>query len=107
MSEYPDKKSVQVYKDSHVQLLVDSLAAAERRVEANDPAVTDQMAHIAQSYLEQSETTDRRIEEARKVVARDHGMAPEELSDTALLKVTAGAYCGYQQTSDWTVTADD
>jgi predicted ArsR family transcriptional regulator len=44
---------------------------------------------------------DQRIQEARRAVAQDHNMEPEEVSLEALLKVTCGAYCGYQQTSDW------
>jgi len=44
---------------------------------------------------------DQRIREARHAVADDHGMSAEDVTLRSLLKTTAGAYCGYQQTSDW------
>ena len=49
---------------------------------------------------------DRRVREARQAVARDHGVDPEELSLANLLKITAGAYAGYAQTSDWQEPAE-
>jgi predicted ArsR family transcriptional regulator len=73
----------------------------------NDPRIERDKAGRAEIwYLKESARfpgvrRDQRIQEARRAVANDHNMEPEEVSLEALLKITCGAYCGYQQTSDW------
>lgn len=102
---YPDRKSVQVYQSEHVEKIEDALERAEQRLDDEEPPETEQIAHIADTYLQQSRFSrladDQRIIEARQVVAKDHGMEPSEISLAELLKITAGAYCGYQRTNDW------
>jgi len=44
---------------------------------------------------------DQRIREATHAVADDHNVDTDDVSLRSLLKITAGAYCGYQQTSNW------
>ena len=107
---YPDKKSVQVYQSEHVAKVEDALTQAKECLDDDEPPETEQIAHVAEAFLEQSRfrrlADDMRIQEARQAVAKDHGMVPEDVSIEALLKVTCSAYLGYQQTSDWLENGD-
>ena len=102
--EYPDKRSVQVYRRGHIEAVENALQTAEGELD-DDPAQTEKVAHIAATYTECRQfrrlKEDKRIQEAIEVVAKDHGVDPVDVSLVELLKITAGAYTGFAQTSDW------
>jgi hypothetical protein len=88
--------------------------ADSKGVETEDLAKTETLMAAAEAFLQREQfrqarrlLKDQRIREARQAVARDHNMEPEEVSLEALLKITSGAYCGYQQTSDWRPESDN
>jgi len=105
--QYPDKKGIHLYQEQHVEAVQRALEAAGDQMDSDDSPETERITHIARSYIERSQfdrlADDMRVQEARQVVAKDHNMTPDDVSLVELLKITAGAYCGYQQTSDWEV----
>lgn len=108
-----ETKSVTLSRDEHINLIEEALAQAGEEMDRKNPPETERAAFIAKKFLEnvgenelERLNGDMRIEEARQVVARDHNMNPENVSLENLLKITAGAYCGYQQTSDWRPTEE-
>lgn len=103
--EYPDKKAISLYRSEHVETFQKALDKATEDMETDNPPETERIAHIARSYSENRQfrrlEDDQRIQEARAVVAKDHGMSKEDVSLVALLKVTCSAYTGYKVASDW------
>jgi hypothetical protein len=103
--EYSDKKTLNLYKSEHVEPVQEALDAAEAEMDEDDPPETERIAHIARTYRQCRQfrrlETDQRVREAMAVVAKDHGLTKDEISLVELLKITSGAYLGYQQTSDW------
>jgi hypothetical protein len=75
--------------------------------EMNADTQSEGLEKLIESYEFQRLRQDMRIREARQVVANDHDMAPENLSLQALLKVTCGAYCGYNVATDWKVEGEN
>jgi hypothetical protein len=67
---------------------------------------TDALDRLIEAYQFRRLEDDKRIQEARQVVAQDHSVEPEDVSLACLLKVTAGAYTGFAQTDDWDIQGE-
>lgn len=105
MSQTQDRKVLNLYQDSHIQAMESAMNEAGQALEKDNPTDTEKVAHIARTYAESRQfrrlEEDKRIQEAIEVVAKDHSVSKDDVSLAELLKITTGAYCGYQQTSDW------
>ncbi|MCU4718382.1 hypothetical protein [Halapricum hydrolyticum] len=84
----------------------DSKDAFEEIRQGTDLSQSDLLDRLIESYQLRRLREDKRIQEAREAVAKDHGVDPEEVSLRGLLKTTAGAYVGYQTTDDWEIEGE-
>jgi|GEM_PF-2647092 len=101
--------SISVCKDQQIDRFhrIKRQVADDRGVSPDDLTHTDILDELIEKYGFRRLEEDQRIREARHAVADDHNMSADDVSLRSLLKVTSGAYLGYQQTSDWEQTDDD
>jgi len=104
-AELPDRIDIAVYKDADKRRFQEAHArlADRRGVEEGEIPRTEVLTHLLDTCQFTRLEDDKRIQQAREVVANDHDVAPEDVSLADLLKITAGAYTGFQQTSDWEI----
>jgi hypothetical protein len=77
--------------------------ADARGVDPDELSRPDVLSELLETYELHRLKRDKRIQDAREHVADDHGVDPSDVSLSCLLKITAGAYNGFQQTSDWEI----
>ena len=67
---------------------------------------TEALDRLIESYQFHRLKDDKRIKEARQVVAQDHDVDPADVSLACLLKVTCTAYNGFQMTDGWEIEGE-
>jgi len=107
MSQTADKISI-VFRADEDQALFQRLRARvadERGVDPTDLPNTDVLRHVARNYLLAGDVyaldDDKRLEDVRELVARDHNMEPEAVTSKAALLQACAGYAGYQRVDDW------
>lgn len=79
----------------------DTKAAFEEIRQGTDLSQSDLLERLVEERELSRLRDDQRIRETIEAIANDHDVPPEEVSLKCAFKVAAGAYNGYQQTSDW------
>lgn len=97
---------LQFRRDEHINRIQEAKErlAEQRGVDVEDLSRIDVVATALRVYNEAATLrADKRVEETIEVIADDHSVDPADVGLECAFKVAAGAYTGYQQTSDWEI----
>jgi hypothetical protein len=102
-SELPGSIGVNVTRTEDIEQFreIQRHIAEKRDCSTDDVPRTDVLRALMRQYQFHRLEEDQRIKEARHAVASDHNLNMDDVTLRSLLKITAGAYCGYRQTDDW------